>query len=220
MIRSNYRLPFWSKRPKKPRGKQAPMDPKPRQKSADRKRDLAAAALRCLQRDGYAAVTARKIAAEAGMSLGHISYHFPSVDALLAQAYALASDQLREAGTQRLAAKANPKDRLEAFLLAGFTPEFLTHSHLRMRIDLWSAALSHPAIADTERALYARYRAELDALLGALARPEQAGDIARVSDMIMATLDGIWLDWIRRRDQSSTQNALLACLDYACLKLT
>ncbi len=196
------------------------MDPKPRLKSTSRKRDLAAAALRVLQRDGYAGVTARKIAAEAGMSLGHISYHFPSVDALLAEAYALASDQLREAGTQRLAVKASPQDRLEAFLLAGFTPEFLTHSHLRMRIDLWSAALSHPAIADAERALYARYRTELDALLLALALPEKTGAIPLVSDMIMATLDGVWLDWMRRRDQTSTQNALLACMDYARVTLT
>lgn len=196
------------------------MDPKPRLKSTSRKRDLAAAALRVLQRDGYAGVTARKIAAEAGMALGHISYHFPSVDALLAEAYALASDQLREAGTQRLAVKASPQDRLEAFLLAGFTPEFLTHSHLRMRIDLWSAALSHPAIADAERALYARYRTELDALLLALALPEKTGAIPLVSDMIMATLDGVWLDWMRRRDQTSTQNALLACMDYARVTLT
>ena len=196
------------------------MDPKPRLKSTSRKRDLAAAALRVLQRDGYAGVTARKIAAEAGMSLGHISYHFPSVDALLAEAYALASDQLREAGTQRLAVKASPQDRLEAFLLAGFTPEFLTHSHLRMRIDLWSAALSHPAIAVAERALYARYRTELDALLLALALPEKTGAIPLVSDMIMATLDGVWLDWMRRRDQTSTQNALVACMDYARVTLT
>lgn len=196
------------------------MDPKPRQKSTDRKRGLAAAALRCLQRDGYAALTARKIAAEAGMSLGHVSYHFASMDALLAAAYALASDTLREAGNQRLAAKASPLDRLEAFLLAGFTPEFLSPSLIRMRIDLWSAALSHPAIAETERALYDRYRAELATLLAAIATPDKASAIGQVQDMIMATLDGIWLDWMRRRDEVSTQNALLACMDYARLKLT
>ena len=195
------------------------MDPKPRQKSTDRKHDLAAAALRCLARDGYAALTARKIAAEAGMSLGHISYHFASMDALLAEAYALASENLRAAGVQLLAGKASPLDRLEAFLLAGFTPEFLQPAHLRMRIDLWSAALSHPAVADTERALYDRYRADLLDLLTAIAVPGKAGAIAQVQDLIMAALDGIWLDWMRRRDETSTQNALLACMDYARLKL-
>jgi AcrR family transcriptional regulator len=196
------------------------MDPKPRQKSTDRKRDLAAAALRCLARDGYASLTARKIAAEAGMALGHVSYHFATMDDLLAAAYAQASDDLRQTTTTLLAAQATPLDRLDAFLRAGFTPEFLSTSHIRMRIDLWSAALSHPAIADTERALYDRYRTELATLLAAIAAPDKASAIGQVQDMIMATLDGIWLDWIRRQDEVSTQNALLACLDYARLKLT
>jgi TetR/AcrR family transcriptional repressor of bet genes len=196
------------------------MDPKPRQKSTDRKRDLAAAALRCLARDGYASLTARKIAAEAGMALGHVSYHFATMDDLLAAAYAQASDDLRQTTTSLLAAKATPLDRLDAFLRAGFTEAFLTQAHLRMRIDLWSAALSHPAIADTERALYDRYRAELVTLLTALAAPDKAPHVAPVSDLIMATLDGLWLDWMRRRDEGSTANGLRACLDYARLKLT
>ena len=89
-----------------------------------------------------------------------------------------------------------------------------------MRIDLWSAALSHPAIADTERALHDRCRAEPDSLPTAIARPEKSGPIPVVSDLIMATLDGIWLDWMRRRNQTSAQNALLACMDYARTILT
>lgn len=196
------------------------MDPKPRQKSTDRKRDLAAAALRCLARDGYASLTARKIAAEAGMALGHVSYHFATMDDLLAAAYAQASDDLRQTTTTLLAAQATPLDRLDVFLKAGFTDAFLTQAHLRMRIDLWSAALSHPAIADTERALYDRYRAELVTLLTAMATPDKTPHVAPVSDLIMATLDGLWLDWMRRRDQGSTASGLQACLDYARLKLT
>ena len=191
----------------------------PRAKSTDRKRDLAAAALRCLARDGYASLTARKIAAEAGMALGHVSYHFATMDDLMAAAYALASDDLRQSATILLAAQASPLDRLDAFLKAGFTDSFLTQAHLRMRIDLWSAALGHPAIADTERALYDRYRAELVTLLTAITAPDKARDVPLVSDMIMATLDGLWLDWMRRRDKGSTNNGLRACMDYARLKL-
>lgn len=154
------------------------------------------------------------------MSLGHISYHFASMDALLAAAYELASDNLRAVGSQFLAEKASAIDRLAAFLQAGFAPDFLHPAHLRMRIDLWSAALTNPAIAATERVLYDRYRTELVTLLTALAAPGKEAAIDPVQDMIMATLDGIWLDWMRRRDHRSTQNALSACLDYAQLKLT
>ena len=44
------------------------------------------------------------------------------MDTLLAAACALASDDLRAAGSQLLVDKASPPDRLKAFLLAGFTP--------------------------------------------------------------------------------------------------
>eukprot|EP01031_Cornospumella_fuschlensis_P048946 gene48946-59927_t len=42
---------------------------KARRKGGDRRREIVEAALRCLERVGYADLTARKIAAEAGMSL-------------------------------------------------------------------------------------------------------------------------------------------------------
>ena len=43
-------------------------------------------ALRCLQEKGYAATTARDIAAAANANLGSIGYHFNSKDALLSEA--------------------------------------------------------------------------------------------------------------------------------------
>lgn len=154
------------------------------------------------------------------MSLGHISYHFPSMDALLAETYRLASERLRHKGEDLLEGKATPLERLAAFLQAGFTDEFLTPAHLRMRIDLWSAALSHPAIAETELALYQRYRNELERHLIAIAAPGKVQNLRPVSDLILATLDGLWLDWMRRRDQGAVQNGLTACLTYASSQLT
>ncbi len=168
------------------------------------------------------ALTARKIAAEAGMSLGHITYHLRLHGRPLGRRLRpRLRPTARGRASQHLTDKATPLDRLDAFLLAGFTPEFLTPAHLRMRIDLWSAALTHPAIADTERALYDRYR---DRAEHPARRPRHPGNPAenlpQVSDLIMATLDGIWLDWMRRRDATSVQNALLACLTYAQTRLT
>jgi hypothetical protein len=40
-----------------------------------------------------------------------------------------------------------------------------------------------------------------------------------VSDLIMATLDGLWLDWMRRRDAQAVQNGLEACVLFARLRL-
>lgn len=187
-----------------------PRAPKPRASKPrpDRRADIAEAALTCLQRDGYASLTARKIAAEAGLSLGHITYHYATMDEVLAQAYRLASARLDAVGWAEMAATTTPLQRLEAFLRAGFTPQMLDHAHLRMRIDLWSAALSHPAIAATEAELYARYRAELEDLL----RATGTSEVTALADLIMATLDGLWLDHLRRGNDAACRNGLALCL--------
>jgi hypothetical protein len=88
-----------------------------------------------------------------------------------------------------------------------------------LRIDLGSAALTHPAIAATERALYDRYRDDLAGHLAALAGPDRLDRVPALSDTIMATLDGLWLDWMRRRDAGAVQNGLDGCLQLALLVL-
>ncbi|MEY3960597.1 MAG: hypothetical protein RIR14_1251 [Pseudomonadota bacterium] len=193
---------------------------KARRKGGDRRREIVEAALRCLERVGYADLTARKIAAEAKMSLGHITYHFADMDEVLAETCLLASERLQAAADARITMPgATPAERLEAFLKAGFSEEFLALSHLRTRIDLWSAAQVHPAIAATERALYDRYRAQLERLLHQVSDPWKTDRIPMVSDLIMATLDGLWLDWMRRRDAQAVQNGLEACVLFARLRL-
>lgn len=196
------------------------MSPHRTDRQTNRRAEIAAAALACLQRDGYASLTARKIAAEAKLSLGHITYHFTNMDEVLAEAYRMASARLHEVETRGMAGKETPAARLEAFLRAGFTPEMLETSHLRMRIDLWSVALSHPEIALTEADLYATYRAELEALLAGIARPERLGQVPVVADLVMAALDGLWLDWMRRHDAGAIENGLGLCLRLAASELS
>ena len=179
-------------------------DTPPRSKTqTDRRSMIAEAALRVLGREGHTGLTARKVAAEAGMALGHISYHFNGMDEVLAEAYRLLAARLRAASGDSDAT--TPRARLQAFLHAGFTDAFLTPAHIRTRIDLWSAAAAHPAVAETELALYSHYRAQLEHLLAPLVPSDR---IIALTDTIMATLDGLWLDWMRRRDRQAVRNGL------------
>lgn len=180
------------------------------QTRTDRRTMIAEAALRVLGREGHAGLTARKVAAEAGLALGHISYHFKGMDEVLSEAYRLLSARLRAASGE--SGTTTPQDRLQAFLHAGFTDAFLTPAHIRTRIDLWSAAAAHPAVAETELALYSHYRAQLETLLAPLITPDR---IPALTDTIMATLDGLWLDWMRRRDRQAVENGLAVILDLA-----
>ena len=188
------------------------------QTRTDRRTRIAEAALSVLGSDGHASLTARKVATVAGMSLGHITYNFNGMDEVLAEAYRLLSARLREASSLQTAhAATTPTDRLDAFLRAGFSDDFLTHAHIRTRIDLWSAAAALPEVAATELALYRHYRATLEGLLVPLVPQDR---IHALSDTIMATLDGLWLDWMRRRDRTAVENGLRVLLELVQLQLS
>ncbi len=185
-----------------------------------RREEIVRAALSVLQRDGYAALTARKIAAEAGMSLGHISYHFINMDEVMSEAYRLAARLLQDTESRLDPGQGTARDRLTVLLNAGFTDEILNPAYLRMRIDLWSAALAHPEIARTERELYQAYRDRLEGLLTEMSHYSRRDRVPAVCDVLMATLDGLWLDWIRRRDRTSVVRGLELCQKLALLELS
>lgn len=185
-----------------------------------RRREIAEAALRCLERHGHVGLTARRVAAEAQLSLGHITYNFTGMDEVLATAYRLAVTRMKEQAEARMQLPgATHAERLDAFLRAAFAPEALSPAILRVRIDLWAAALGNPALAETERALSAAWRARIAELLDRMCDPWKADRVPQVADLIMATLDGLWLDWARRGDGAAVGAVIDGCVTFAKLRL-
>jgi AcrR family transcriptional regulator len=82
------------------------------------RQDLIAGAKRCLLEKGYAATTARDIAAASGVSLAAIGYHFGSKDALMNQAVFDSigewGDELQRAMTADQVLDGPPLQRFEA----------------------------------------------------------------------------------------------------------
>lgn len=188
--------------------------------AGDRRAQIASACLRALQAHGHSGLTARKVAAEAGLSLGHLTYHFKDMDAVLAAGFELAAEEVQRAGREALIRPGGTTaERLDRFLRAGFGGDLMTPAHLRLRVDLWSAALTHPGIAAIERALYVSHREAVERLLDRMAAGYAYERIPAVADMIMATLDGLWLDWLRRGDQRAVNNGLEGCVLFARLRL-
>lgn len=194
-----------------------PEDTSPRRvlrPTTERRAQIVAASLAILRESGAGALTARAVAARAGLALGQVSYHFRSMEELLVETHRAATAELAAVtAAQMKSATDDPEARLAAFLRGGVADEVMTDDYLNLRVELWAAARHLPALAATERELYDNYRARLDRLLADYG----VADVAPASDAIMAILDGVWLDWLRRRNARAVVHAVDACMTLARL---
>ncbi len=87
-----------------------------REQPETRREGLVEATLRCLAAHGHEGVSVRRIAAEAGVSVGLINHHYSSLDQLIAHAYEkVASGIVRQLLDVLAEAPPSPRDRLTAF---------------------------------------------------------------------------------------------------------
>lgn len=145
----------------------------------ERRRELAAALWRLLVRDGTGAATLRRVAAEAGWSVGSLRHYFDSQAALLAYSMELVIDRVTER-VNALGPDADPAALLEETLPLD--------EERRAETQVWTAftaaALTDPSLRALRDESHRRLRS-----LCVLA----AGGDERAGERLHATLDGLAL---------------------------
>lgn len=110
----------------------------------ERRTQILAATLRLVARDGFAGVTLRDVATEAGVVHGLIRHHFGSREALVAAAFdAAVTAEL--AGDEEIAEHREPRAALADWLTC--TPR----QHYLVWIDAWSEAPRNPELNESLR---------------------------------------------------------------------
>ncbi|MBY9075360.1 TetR family transcriptional regulator [Nocardioides sp. WL0053] len=163
-----------------------------RARGLERRRQLIAAALRVLEREGLAGFNHRAVAAEAGVALASATYHFTGIDDLAVSAMLAATEEFTESlceradGVTTLATYATAlADELahhrgrvvagyELYLLAARRPA------LRDAAVAWARAGTEPLLAGADPVRTRAFLAVVDSLcLEALLSdsPPTAGDI-------------------------------------------
>ncbi len=190
-----------------------------RRTGAARRAEIAQAARDCLIEFGYAGLTARRVAGKAGISLGHLTYHFTNMAEVMAEAYRLVAQDLGANAPMGELTGLNPTERFTKYLQSVYAPETLTPQNIRLRVDLWSAAQEIPEVAAIERSLYEAQREKIEAHLTAISDPWKTGRIPAVQAFVMATLDGLWLDYMRHGDIEGIDAAIDGCALFAKMRL-
>lgn len=162
-----------------------------------RREALIEATLACLRKQGHEGLSVRRIGAEAGVSPGLITHHFPSVSALIAASYeTLSLSLLRSIEQHAREVDSSPRQRLHRFYEASFAPALLDPGLFNIWLVFWSKISHDAAVRAVHDRTYAAYRAALEALLGQLQRTEGVPRfrLRPAAIALAALLDGLWIE--------------------------
>jgi AcrR family transcriptional regulator len=188
-----------------------------RQVASDRREALVEAAIESLKRHGHEGLSVRRIAAEAGVSIGLINHHFPNKDALVAESYRTFSRRLTTSFEAAVgAAKPEPRARLRAFFNAVFSRPNLDPQVLTAWVVYWGllqVSREMRAVHDEEGRGYGDL---LGRLLSDLARErsQTQPDLHLAVIGITALLDGLWLEWCLDPESVRPKEASALCDDW------
>lgn len=157
----------------------------------ERRRQIAEAACRVIQRDGIDRVTVRTVAAEAGVSRGVMTHYFADVD----QLYLYTLDVISDVGLDQLSSHSprNLKQLIDA-LAETLPSEPDTASASAVWVSLWGRTIGQPDFATAMRARWNDWRRAVSTLLttaeaqGVLPKGAVTEDAV---DDIVVTIDGI-----------------------------
>jgi len=185
-----------------------------RQLPEDRRQTFVRATIDCLKRHGHDGLSIRRIAAEAGASIGLINHHFPNKNALIAEAYRQFHSEL-VGGLERAVANApaEPRARLRAFFEANFSPPHLDRDVLTAWVVFWGLYRHSKAIQRAHRDTYEVYVDLVRGMLEDLERESGSlGMSVRLAAIgLTAMLDGLWLEWCLDPETFRPREAVTLC---------
>jgi len=206
---------------------------------ADRRRQLVDAGLAIAEREGVAAVTARRVAAEAGVSLGLVSYCFATKDELTIALATQLVQELAEAGDPAANDRVGPDSRpvesqpvesqdesveLTAVLrnaIGGLWAQVeRTPGRQLLTYEITTRALREPglgAVAQRQYSATIGLAAEVLARAGHTAGVTWARDLTDLAGLVVMAIDGATLRWLVDHDSEA---ALARLRDIADLLAT
>ena len=185
-----------------------------RRQADDRRQALVAATIASLKRHGHEGLSVRRIAAEAGVSLGLINHHFPNKNALVAESYRYFSQQLTEGFREAVRqAPPEPRARLRALFEAVFSRPNLDPEVLTAWIQFWGLFRDSPEIRRVHDKVGRGYGELLRRLLAELLQSTKRPrfDLRLASIGLTALLDGLWLEWCLDPKNFKPKEAVSLC---------
>ncbi|MCC5973235.1 MAG: TetR family transcriptional regulator C-terminal domain-containing protein [Rubellimicrobium sp.] len=171
---------------------QAKRQPRYRRFTGDARRAmLIEAGMACLARGGIRDFTVDSISAEAGVSRSLIAHHFGSKDGLLAAVYA----EMYSSLLSRLGPDEEATIDLAGMIDILAREHLIEDANLNAWLALWGEVQTNPALLAEHRRHYLTYRARVaNVIRREAAARGRAVDADRLAVMVIALIDGLWLE--------------------------
>jgi AcrR family transcriptional regulator len=166
--------------------------PARREKGRTRQDLIVEAAVQVIAERGLANVRISDVAERAGMTPGHVTYYFPSKNALLLSAIRRSEEQFTDRLERQLARIVDPWRRLRRYLELA-TPSGPRDPAWLLWFEVWAQAALDPEVAAVHEELDARSRT---VLAGVIRHGTERGafgtaDPDRAALLLSATVDGL-----------------------------
>jgi AcrR family transcriptional regulator len=185
-----------------------------RRLAGDRRQALIDATIKSLKRHGHEGLSVRRIAAEAGVSIGLINHHFPNKNTLVAESYRHFTRQLTARFQAAvLLAPPDPRARLHAFFEAVFSRPNLDPHVLTAWIVFWGLFRQAPEIRKAHDEAGRGYGELLHSLLTDFMQTDRRPRLElRLAEIgLTALLDGLWLEWCLDPGNFRPEEAMTLC---------
>ena len=155
----------------------------------ERRRAFLEAAYRCIKRDGFAGMTVRAVAKEAGFTTGALVHYVDSMDELLVQTSEIAAEDVR-AKMLEMEAHPDPLISLREVIYLALPSDEDKRGNWNYWFGFWERAGESAAV---RKITHLRYSEWLERNSRMIRRAKAAGDIAEDVDVTMAARAGVAL---------------------------
>ena len=147
---------------------------------------------------GYPAASARTVAARCGISPGTLTYHFPSMDALLVAALRDASVDYTDTAIDASRSLPGAHERLMSLIDAALPSNAGALRNWRLWMEYWARASHFSELADVHSERYAEWRSTFEQIVatGVDSGEFRAVDPANTALVIVALLDGLGMQTV------------------------
>jgi AcrR family transcriptional regulator len=171
-----------------------------------RRRQIAAATRQAIDELGVDGLSMRAIADRAGCTTGRLTHYFASREALLLGAL---RDAHRQAALRMTVAAGGRtgRDALRAVLCEALPLDDERRTEWRVWMTFWAQAVSTESLRDEHRQRYTEWRGLVASLVSAASPALARAEVGRITDTLLATVDGLGMQTMMTADEASARRA-------------